>query len=161
MGITMQLYNTQLAFLLFICLQVLHSGTCLIRDRYTPVLFLFGILSTGICVLYFNFSNPTTFSYPSECPIRQVPCIHSSSSSSIYNMCVYVIPLRICAICAIATLMASMDGELLSNGEIPPEFTTRSRMLEKLVSTPGANLHVDALLVSGMRHFIYILLFVL
>ena len=57
--------------------------------------------------------------------------------------------------------MASMDGELLSNGEIPPEFTTRSRMLEKLVSTPGANLHVDALLVSGMRHFIYILLFVL
>ena len=43
--------------------------------------------------------------------------------------------------------MASLDGELLSNGEVPSEFSTRNRMLEKLVSTPGANLHVDALLV--------------
>ena len=44
--------------------------------------------------------------------------------------------------------MASFDGELLSNGDIPSELVSRTRMLEKFVSTPGSYLHADALLVS-------------
>ncbi|KAI6660312.1 Rho-associated protein kinase [Oopsacas minuta] len=44
--------------------------------------------------------------------------------------------------------MACLEAELLSNGDIPTELSSRTRMLEKFVSTPGANLHADALLDS-------------
>ena len=44
--------------------------------------------------------------------------------------------------------MASCDRELLYNGQIPSELVSRTRMLEKFVSTPGSCLHADALLVS-------------
>ena len=48
--------------------------------------------------------------------------------------------------------MASCDAELLSNGEIPTELLSRTRMLEKFVSTPGSCLHADALLVSYLTN---------
>ena len=51
---------------------------------------------------------------------------------------------------AIIRMMAGSEGELLSNGETPPEFTSRVKLLEKQILTPGTTLHVDSLLVTTL-----------